>query len=77
MQTITLKIDEKIKDKFLWLLNHFSKNEVKIQVAFTSKQLPKLFPIMWGNVGDISYFLLHKLAVLHNICGTELMVEHF
>jgi hypothetical protein len=30
MQTITLKIDEKIKDKFLWLLNHFTKNEVKI-----------------------------------------------
>jgi hypothetical protein len=30
MQTITLKIDEKIKDKFLWLIYHFSKNEVKI-----------------------------------------------
>ena len=30
MQTITLKIEEKISEKFLWLLKHFSKNEVKI-----------------------------------------------
>ncbi len=30
MQTITLKIEDNISDKFLWLLNHFSKNEVEI-----------------------------------------------
>ena len=30
MQTITLKIEDSISDKFLWLLNHFSKNEVEI-----------------------------------------------
>ncbi|MCD4817391.1 MAG: hypothetical protein K8S23_01720 [Candidatus Cloacimonetes bacterium] len=30
MQTLTLKIEEKITDKFLWLLKHFSQNEVKI-----------------------------------------------
>jgi hypothetical protein len=30
MQTITLKIDDKISEKFFWLLNHFSKNEVTI-----------------------------------------------
>jgi len=30
MQTITLKIEDNISDKFLWLINHFSKNEVKI-----------------------------------------------
>lgn len=30
MQTITLKIDDKINEKFFWLLNHFSKNEVTI-----------------------------------------------
>ena len=30
MQTITLKVEESISDKFLWLLNHFSQNEVKI-----------------------------------------------
>jgi len=30
MQTVTLKIDDNISDKFLWLLNHFSKDEVKI-----------------------------------------------
>jgi|GEM_PF-239521 len=28
--TITLKIDDSISDKFLWLLDHFSKDEVKI-----------------------------------------------
>ena len=30
MQTLTLKIEDSISDKFLWLLNHFSQNEVKI-----------------------------------------------
>ena len=30
MQTITLKIQDNISDKFLWLLNHFEKNEIEI-----------------------------------------------
>ena len=28
MKTITLKIENNINDKFLWLLEHFSKNEI-------------------------------------------------
>ncbi|MEA2048215.1 MAG: hypothetical protein U9O64_07180 [Campylobacterota bacterium] len=30
MKTVTLKIDDKISEKFFWLLNHFSKLEVTI-----------------------------------------------
>jgi len=30
MQMVTLKIEDSISDKFLWLLNHFSKNELEI-----------------------------------------------
>ena len=30
MQTITLKIDDSINEKCFWLLNHFSKNEIKL-----------------------------------------------
>lgn len=30
MQTVTLKIEDSISDKLLWLLNHFSKNELEI-----------------------------------------------
>ncbi len=30
MQTVTLKVNNKVSDKFLWLLNHFSQNEVEI-----------------------------------------------
>lgn len=30
MQTITLKIEDSINEKFLWFLNHFSQNEVEI-----------------------------------------------
>jgi len=30
MQTVTLKIDDSISEKFLWLLNHFNKNEISI-----------------------------------------------
>ena len=30
VQTITLKIEDSINDKFLWLLNHFSKSELEI-----------------------------------------------
>ena len=30
MQTVTLKIEDSISDKFLWLLNHFNQKEVEI-----------------------------------------------
>jgi len=30
MQTITLKLDNSITDKFLWLLKHFSRKEIEI-----------------------------------------------
>jgi hypothetical protein len=30
MKTLTLKIDDSVSDKFLWLLQHFSLNEVSI-----------------------------------------------
>ncbi len=30
MKTVTLKIDDSIDEKFLWLLDHFSSNEIKI-----------------------------------------------
>lgn len=30
MKTVTLRIDDKVSDKFLWLLEHFSKDEIKI-----------------------------------------------
>lgn len=30
MKTMTLRIDNRIKEKFLWLLEHFSEHEIKI-----------------------------------------------
>ncbi len=30
MQTITLKVEDSVSDKFLWFLEHFSKNEIEI-----------------------------------------------
>jgi len=38
MQTITLKIEDHISEKFLWLLKHFTKKEVTIldQTEFKS-----------------------------------------
>ena len=30
MQTVTLKIEDSISDKFLWFLNHFNPKEVEI-----------------------------------------------
>lgn len=30
MKTLTLKIDDSVSDKFLWLLEHFSSSEIKI-----------------------------------------------
>ena len=30
MKTITLKIEDNVNEKFIWLLNHFSKNEIQI-----------------------------------------------
>lgn len=30
MKTITLKVDDSISEKFLWLLEHFAENEIKI-----------------------------------------------
>jgi len=30
MQTVTLKFEDSISDKFLWLLSHFDKKEISI-----------------------------------------------
>ena len=30
MRTITLQIDDSVSDKFLWLLDRFSRDEIKI-----------------------------------------------
>ena len=30
MQTVTLKLEDSISDKFLWLLSHFDKKEISI-----------------------------------------------
>jgi len=30
MQTVTLRLEDNISDKFLWLLSHFDKKEVSI-----------------------------------------------
>ncbi len=30
MKTVTLKIDDSVNEKFTWLLEHFSTNEIKI-----------------------------------------------
>ncbi len=30
MKTMTLKIDDSVSEKFIWLLEHFSLSEVKI-----------------------------------------------
>ncbi len=30
MKTLTLKIEDSVSEKFLWLLAHFSSNEIKI-----------------------------------------------
>ncbi len=36
MQTVTLKIDDSINEKFFWLLSHFSKNEIEILEKYES-----------------------------------------
>lgn len=30
MKAVTLKIEDSVSEKFLWLLNHFSQNEIEI-----------------------------------------------
>jgi len=30
MQTVTLKLEDSVSDKFLWLLSHFDKKEISI-----------------------------------------------
>ncbi|WP_353572014.1 hypothetical protein [Candidatus Albibeggiatoa sp. nov. BB20] len=41
MQTVTLKIDEAISEKFFWLLNHFSSDEIKIVKPLESTASPQ------------------------------------
>jgi hypothetical protein len=39
MQTITIKLDDSISDKVLWLLKHFDKSELEIlDASFSLKQ---------------------------------------
>ncbi len=40
MQIITLKVDDKVNDKFFWLLKHFTQNEVEI-IQTTEEQKSK------------------------------------
>jgi len=37
MQTVTLRIEDSISEKFLWFLNHFDKQEVEILEKTTYK----------------------------------------
>lgn len=30
LKTLTLAIDDRVKDKFIWLLEHFSRDEIRI-----------------------------------------------
>jgi hypothetical protein len=42
MQTVTLEIDETISEKFFWLLNHFSPDEIKIVKSLESSSLQNI-----------------------------------
>ena len=53
MQTVTLKIDDKVSDKFLWLLNHFSQDEVEILDKTTYKSDDEYLRSVKGMVESI------------------------
>ena len=39
MQTVTLKIDDSVSEKFMWFLSHFDKKEVEVvDTNFTQNQ---------------------------------------
>ena len=40
MQTVTLKVDDSVFDKFQWLISHFSKNEIDIVNEIDATKLP-------------------------------------
>lgn len=64
MHTITLSISDEAKDKFMWLLSHFSPTEVQHKTVVSSAEhslssgkrmvewLAQQQPLDWSNVGD-------------------------
>jgi len=58
MQTITLKINDNIFDKFQWLLNHFSKNEISIVNDIDTTKFSK---------NNFDYISVEKLNQLKSI----------
>ena len=63
MQTITLKINDNIFDKFQWLLNHFSKNEISIVNDIDTSKFSKN-DFEEYNLWYINWYLIRKLSNL-------------
>ena len=53
MRTITLQIDDSISEKFLWLLDRFSRDEIKIleQSDYVSDDEYRLFGLCYAMDG--------------------------
>ncbi len=58
METITLKVDESVFDKFQWLISHFSKNEIDIVNDIDASKLP---------VNDFDYIPEEKMNELKQL----------
>ncbi len=58
METITLKVNDGIFDKFQWLMGHFSKDEVNIVNDIDVSKFPN---------NDFDYLSSHKMEELNKI----------
>ena len=60
METITLKVDDGIFEKFQWLMSHFSNDEVNIVNEIDVTKFPK------NNFDFISYEKMEELNQISN-----------
>jgi mRNA-degrading endonuclease RelE of RelBE toxin-antitoxin system len=58
VETITLKVNDSVFDKFQWLLSHFSKNEIDVVNAIDCSKL---------SLQDFDYISIEKMNELKQI----------
>ena len=58
METITLRVNDNVYDKFKWLMSHFSKNEIEVVNEIDTSKL---------SIKDFDYISDKKMSELKQI----------
>jgi hypothetical protein len=69
MQTVMLRVDDSVYDKFQWLISHFSKNEISVidQIEMVSDEEQKDIENILNSMTDEDKEVSHSEILTINI----------